>query len=169
MVTTALQPSFHPIHTVNSLRPPIAGDYQYKLTVRDTNYAMHSATVTVTVNTPPMANAGDDKTTYRGETVELNGSGSDPDGHSLTYRWEQLGLDELGVAPTTPVTINAADQANATFVAPNEIGALSFQLTVTDRLGGSHSDTVDVTIQNPPPHSPCWPEQSHQLQQSGHP
>ena len=43
-------------------------------------------------NTPPTANAGADKTAYRGQTVELNGSGSDLDGDTLTYSWEQLGL-----------------------------------------------------------------------------
>ena len=66
----------------------------------------------------------------------------------MTYQWEQLGLDELGVVPVTPVTITNADQANASFVAPNQIGALSFKLTVTDSHGASHSDTVTVTVQN---------------------
>ncbi len=131
----------------------LLGDYAYKLIVTDSNGAKASTTVIVAVapNNPPTANAGDDKTAYRGENVELNGSGSDPDGHPLTYQWEQLGLDELGVVPVTPVTITDSDQAKASFVAPNQIGALSFKLTVTDSHGASHSDTVTVTVQNRSP------------------
>ena len=109
-------------------------------------------------NTPPVANAGGDKTAYRGQSVELNGSGSDLDGDTLTYQWEQLGLDELGISAVTPVTINMADQATANFVAPNEIGALSFQLTVTDSHEASYSDEVQVTVQNRNPIAYAGPD-----------
>ena len=146
--------------TLGFTAPLRLGDYLYKLTVKDTNGAKHSDTVTVTVapNNPPTANAGADKTAYRGQTVELNGSGSDLDGDTLTYGWEQLGLDELGVVPVTPVTINNADQSAANFVAPNQIGALSFKLTVTDSHEASHSDTVTVTVQNREPIALAGPD-----------
>ncbi len=102
-------------------------------------------------NRPPTADAGADKIANRGQEGELVGSGTDPDGDTLTYRWEQLGLDEPGVVPVVPVTINNADQADASFVAPAQIGALSFRLTVTDSHGASHSDTVTVTVRNREP------------------
>ena len=139
-------------HIASFTAPPGNNTLEFKLTVTDSNGAKAADSVTVNVvNIPPTANAGDDKTAYRGETVELNGSGNDANEDTLTYQWEQLGLDELGVVPVTPVTITNADQANASFVAPNQIGALSFKLTVTDSHGASHSDTVTVTVQNRSP------------------
>ena len=135
--------------TASFTAPPGNHRLEFQLTVTDHYGAKAIDKVTVTVqNRDPIANAGDDKTAYRGENVELNGSGSDLDGDTLTYQWEQLGLDELGISAVTPVTINMADQATANFVAPDEIGALSFQLTVTDTRGDSHSDEVQVTVQN---------------------
>ncbi len=134
------------------------GEYVYRLVITDSNGAKASDTVTVDVTNPPTANAGADKTAFRGQTVTLVGSGTDPDGDTLTYQWKQLGLDEVGVTAVTAVTINNADQATANFVAPNEIGALSFELTVTDSNEVSHSDTVDVTIENRDPISYAGPD-----------
>ena len=131
--------------------PSIAGYYQYKLTVEDTNKARHSVTVTVTVNNPPSANVAQEVVTaFRGDTVELNGSGSsDPDGHSLTYSWVQTGVEDQSDVPT--VTITNSDEARASFVAPDYIGRLSFSLTVTDEMGATDSAEVYVTVRNRSP------------------
>ena len=97
------------------------------------------------VNNPPTANPGHTQAVAAGSTVTLDGTGSsDPDGHSLTYRWEQLGLGELGIAPVTPVTISNSDGATATFVAPNQAGPLSFTLTVTDPGLLTHAANVII-------------------------
>ena len=139
--------------------PAEAANLEFRLIVTDGNGATAADSVTVTVvNIPPTANAGDDKTAFRGETVELNGSGNDDNEDTLTYQWEQLGLDELGVVPVTPVTITNAEQAEASFVAPNKIGALSFKLTVTDSHEESHSDTVTVTVENREPIALAGPD-----------
>ena len=63
--------TFRASPTLGFTAPRRPGDYLYKLTVKDTNGAKHSATVTVTVapNNPPTATAGADKTAYRGETL----------------------------------------------------------------------------------------------------
>ena len=96
-------------------------------------------------NRAPTANPGYTQAVAAGSTVTLDGSrSSDPDGHSLTYRWEQLGLGELGIAPVTPVTISNSNQATATFVAPNQAGPLSFKLTVTDPGDLTHSANVTI-------------------------
>ena len=100
-------------------------------------------------NKPPIANAGADKTAYRGETVKLNGSGTDPDGGSLTYQWKWLSTpDEL---ERLAVTLTDSNQASASFVAPDETIRLTFRLTVTDDRGESHSDTVTVSVENRDP------------------
>ena len=123
----------------------------YRLMVKDRYGAKSSATVTVTVNNPPSANVAQEVVTaYRGDTVELNGSGSsDPDGHSLTYSWEQTGVEEPSDVPT--VTITNSDEARASFVAPDYIGRLSFSLTVTDEMGATDSAEVYVTVRNRSP------------------
>ncbi len=96
-------------------------------------------------NRAPTANPGYTQAVAAGSTVTLDGSrSSDPDGHSLTYRWEQLGLGELGIAPVTPVTISNSNQATATFVAPNQAGPLSFKLTVTDPGDLTHAANVTI-------------------------
>ena len=118
----------------------------FKLIVTDRFGAKHFYRVHVTVvNNPPKANPGYTQAVAAGSTVTLDGSrSSDPDGHSLTYRWEQLGLGELGIAPVTPVTISNSNQATATFVAPNQAGPLSFKLTVTDPGDLTHSANVTI-------------------------
>ncbi|MBX3473353.1 MAG: S8 family serine peptidase [Planctomycetes bacterium] len=100
-------------------------------------------------NTPPTANAGADFSVTEGNTATLQGSGSDPDGDTLTFSWAQIG------GPT--VTLNNPGSANASFSAPQVSAptALTFRLTVSDGRGGSATDTVVVTVldsavNNPP-------------------
>ena len=99
-----------------------------------------------TVNTAPTVNAGVDQTVVDNATANLNGSGSDADGDSLTFSWTQI-------AGTT-VAINNASSASASFTPPNvAMGApetLTFQLTVNDG-SLSRTDTVDITVQEPLP------------------
>ncbi len=98
-------------------------------------------------NTTPTASAGPDQSVLENTTVNLNGSGSDPDsGDTLTYSWTQT-------AGGT-VTINNASMASASFMAPDvTLGApatLTFQLTVSDGTA-SRSDSANVLVQEPQP------------------
>jgi glycerophosphoryl diester phosphodiesterase len=120
----------------------------FQLVVRDTqNLASAPDTVTVTVNdvppgnTPPVADAGADRTVAEGAAVELNGgASSDPDGTIASYNWTQLS----GPA----VTLSGANTATPAFTAPQVAGdaSLVFRLTVTDNGGASDSDEVQVTV-----------------------
>lgn len=92
-------------------------------------------------NQAPVANAGTDQTVDEFATVQLSGSGSDPDGTAVTYAWSQTG----GVS----VALSSSNTAQAGFTAPNlAAGAsevLTFQLSVSDG-SLSDTDTVDVTV-----------------------
>ena len=99
------------------------------------------------LNRPPTANAGADQSVFELTTVNLQGSGQDPDiGDTLTYQWTQI-------AGQT-VTINKDNMANANFMGPDVIfnvpEVLTFELLVSDGNVGSYmTDTVDITIHEP--------------------
>lgn len=94
----------------------------------------------------PTADAGADQSTTAGATVTLDGSGSsDPEGDSLTYRWEQTPSVGGG-----QVEITNADEAVATFTMPSGPAALTFKLTVTDSLGQIATDVATVIANRPP-------------------
>ena len=121
---------------------------QFELTVSDGRggIAKDTTIVTVTgVNSPPTADAGSDQTVNEGTEGRLAGSGSDPDGDSLSYSWEQTGGPD--------VTLSSATSPSPTFTAPTVDAntKLTFQLTVNDGTTDSESDTVIVTIKDIPP------------------
>ncbi|MBB6647437.1 PKD domain-containing protein [Halobellus ruber] len=130
--------------TVNSSRTLV-----FEVTASDGN-ASDTDTVNVTVrpgNTPPIADAGPDRTATGGTAVELNASGSsDPDGDRLSFLWAQTS------GPT--VTLRGSTTATPTFTTPEVKSerTLVFEVTVSDGTGFD-SDTVNVTVQpgNTPP------------------
>ncbi len=129
----------------------VAEDLIFSLTVTDNRGATNTDNVTVTINpvaglnTPPIANAGPDQNVVSASSVNLDGTGSaDPDGSIVSYAWQQT----VGTA----VTLSAADTATPLFDAPtvtaNEV--LTFQLSVTDNEGATHSDLVNITVMPAP-------------------
>lgn len=107
-------------------------------------------------NTPPTANAGADQTVVTGQVVTLNGSGSsDPDGTIASYSWTQTS--------GTAVTLSGTG-ASRTFT-PATTGVRVFELTVTDNLGATDTDTVQITVNasgggNVAPTANAGPDQS---------
>ena len=83
----------------------------------------------ISVNQPPVANAGADVTVNLGDSVILDGSNSsDADGNIVSYQWDN---GSTGVSPTT------------TF---NSEGTFTITLTVTDDQGATATDSVVVTV-----------------------
>jgi hypothetical protein len=94
-------------------------------------------------NTPPTASAGADKVVAPGAIVNLDGTGStDSNGTIATYAWTQTA--------GTAVTLASSTTATPSFTAPASAGTLTFQLTVTDNGGASHSDSIVVTVNATP-------------------
>ena len=104
----------------------------------------YTATVTLTVlsvNDPPVADAGPDQNVTVGDLVALDASGSsDPvEGDPLGYIWT---FETRPVGSTAALT--GADTVGPTF-APNLPGDYVVELTVDDGNGGFATDTVTVT------------------------
>lgn len=97
-------------------------------------------------NQAPTADAGADQTVAEATTVNLLGTGSDPEGSALSFSWAQ----SAGVT----VTLDSPDSASASFIAPaappGGTEVLQFQLTVSDGQR-SATDTVAITVQEPQP------------------
>ena len=124
----------------------LPGNYVISLTVSN-GAGSDTAMVTVsTGNTPPVANAGANRTVSPGTLVTLNGSGSsDVDGDPLTYSW---------------TIVNKPPGSNAVLLAPNSVtpvftvdiaGSYDIRLIVNDGKVDSTPSTVTITTQNTPP------------------
>ena len=129
---------------VNNL---VQGTYQFQLTVTDNQGATGTDTVVITVNPavniPPLANAGADQSiTLPVNTVTLTGSGTDADGTIASYQWAQI---------SGPSTFNIASPSQAQTAVNNLVpGVYQFQLTVTDNLGATATDTVNIIVNTTP-------------------
>ena len=123
--------------------------YGFTLTVTDADEATDKDTVTITVNAPPKAEAGPDRTYGSAASVTLDGSGSSDTTGTFTYAWLRTEGADSGDAAA--VTLVGANTANPTFTAetlasgaPNV--SYGFTLTVTDADGIEATDTVKITV-----------------------
>lgn len=99
-----------------------------------------SSPVTVTVNQPPVADAGSDQTVTVNTQVTLDGTGSkDPDGDPITYTWS---IQSQPAGSDVQLSDSTASQPTFT---PVVTGDYVFSLTVTDSRGGT-SDPATVTV-----------------------
>ena len=132
----------------------------FMLTVMDSTGVFDSDRIRITVghdappnsNDPPSADAGTDMTVRPRETVNLLGSGSDPDNDKISYSWTQTGGHD--------VILTNSDKASASFTAPNLIGTLTFMLTVVDSTGQAGSDSIDITVESTLPVADAGSNQS---------
>ncbi|BAS29362.1 PKD domain-containing protein [Limnochorda pilosa] len=125
--------------------PDVAGEYRVELVVDDGHGETDRDEVTVTANTPPVADVGPDQRVLPGTTVQLEGSGStDPDGDPLAYGWEFVfrpaGSEAVLAGASTPTASFVADVA----------GVYTVRLTVDDGRGGTAQDEVTITANTPP-------------------
>ena len=119
-----------------------AGVRVFRLTVTDNQGATGLSEVTITVNASnqaPTANAGSDQTTVLPvSSVNLTGSGNDPDGTIASYAWTQVS--------GTGATITNPSAQNTSITGLTTAGARIFRLTVTDNLGATGTSEVTITV-----------------------
>ena len=118
--------------------------YTFSYTVTDDDGAegIDEVTITVIVNNPPTADAGNDQTvsvaSSQTRTVTLSGTASDGDGTIVAHQWSQTA--------GTDVTLSGADSATATFTVNATETTYTFSYTVTDDDGATATDEVSVTV-----------------------
>jgi len=113
----------------------VAGTYDARLTVTDTDGYTDTASRTITVQAAPTADAGPDKTVTDGETVTYDASGStDTDGTITGYEWD---LDGDGTYEQTGETVSHAYSSHGTHTAT---------VRVTDDDGLTDTDSVETTV-----------------------
>ncbi len=94
------------------------------------------------IQSPPIANAGQDQTVTEGLTVSLDGASSYATTSGATivsYSWVKTSGPTVG--------LNGATSPSPFFTAPAQPTTLTFSLTVTDSLGQvSSPDSVTITV-----------------------
>ena len=121
------------------------GTYTAKVTVSDGNGGQSSDTIEIKVNKPPKSNNPPtvqlDATPKTGDSplaVEFTITANDPDGDSLTIDWD-FGDNQTAQGQTS---------RNHTY---QNAGNYTAKVTVSDGKGGTANDTVQITVNQPPP------------------
>ena len=125
----------------------------FKFTASDTAGNSPWDTVSVIVrpaprdpNRRPEANAGPDKDILFGTICELSGSGTDPEGDKLSFRWINIdNVPNLVFSSLTQQTIR---------ISKLRVGISRFGLRVEDSQGLWDVDTVEIRVLPPINHAP---------------
>lgn len=124
-----------------SLSNMVEGVYTFRLTATNSASQTGFDDVKISVfsgNQNPVANAGADRTiTLPTNSLNLVGSGSDPDGSISSYLWTKVSGPAATMAGTTTATLSLSNLVQGNYV---------FRLTVTDNLGATGSDDINVTV-----------------------
>jgi uncharacterized protein YkwD len=133
--------------TVRFTAPASEGHSRIRILVTDDDGAIDTDVVQVNYEAPvpsnqaPTANAGSNLTVETGDSVTVNGSGSDSDGSIVNWAWTQVS--------GTTVSLTGADSPDVSFTAPGDATTIRLRLTVTDDDGATDSDEMLVTVEEP--------------------
>jgi PKD repeat protein len=134
----------------------VVGLYVMQLVVDDGETPGLPDTVLITSeNSPPVADAGLDRTVRIGEIVSIDGLGSnDPDGDPLAYIWSFSSVPAGSIA-----ALRGARTATPSFVV-DVGGTYGVKLTVSDGWKSSAPDTVQFNVENSLPVADAGPDRT---------
>lgn len=116
----------------------VSGSYAFRFVVKTVDGRTFSDDAAVTVDHPPIVNAGTDKTLILPQAeITLYGSASDPDGAVVSYRWSKYSGPNAVIGDNTLPALHIAKLYQGTYV---------FRLTATDDKGVAGVDYVTVTV-----------------------
>ncbi|MFB6375353.1 MAG: PKD domain-containing protein, partial [Bradymonadaceae bacterium] len=121
--------------TTTMLAPDVLGSYTVELSVNDGNKTATDTVEVTAANQAPTAEAGSDKSSARGQSVTLDGTGSsDPDtSDSLSYSWS------LTSKPSGSSATLGSSSGSSTTLTPDVLGDYIVELTVDDQSGASNA------------------------------
>jgi PKD repeat protein len=131
------------IEAVHAFEVP--GEHTVTLTVTDGggNTGTDTMTVTVVDDEDPVADAGEDPTgVTAGDTVTLSASNSTDNAGIVNYTWEFTDVSPMALYGETVEYVF------------DEAGEFVVTLTVRDDAGNTDTDTVTVTVSEPPVNDP---------------
>jgi gliding motility-associated-like protein len=121
----------------------IEGTYTFLLTTTDDDGAEDGDEIDIIVspegaNQKPFANAGSDQTlNLPTNSINVTGSGSDPDGTITTYFWTKVSGPGATLSNINTPTLSIADMVEGSYV---------FKLTVTDNNNETGSDQMSIQV-----------------------
>lgn len=119
------------------------GSRTVKGTIRDKDNGDTEYTTSVAIdNVPPTADAGESYSGNEGSSINISGSGSDPDGGTVTYLWTvaPAGLCSFGDATAASTTVTCTDN-----------GSFTLTLKVTDDENAFTTDDATLNVDNVKP------------------
>lgn len=144
----ASQSEFDSSSATPTFSPTVSGAYTFSLTVNDgTENSATPSTKSLTVNTRPTANAGDNTTATGGSSKSLTGGATDADtgDDTFTYAWTITTVPTGACLSTGTGDLTGATSAGVSFT-PRVNGTFVLGLTVNDGEHNSAQDTVNVVV-----------------------
>jgi choice-of-anchor B domain-containing protein len=89
-------------------------------------------------NTAPVLSVGDSRQVNAGQVVTLAVTAQDAENDSISYQWQQVS--------GTAVTLQNAQTATASFVAPSSNSSLVFAVIATDSRGAQNSAQLTISV-----------------------
>jgi hypothetical protein len=117
----------------------VSGSYIFKLTAKDNDGNTSSDQMTMTVDAPPVVNAGPDKSVVlpMSTSITMTGSATDADGTITKYLWSKYSGPNATVSNTGSPSMIITKLYEGQYV---------FKLAVTDNLGVTGIDYVTINV-----------------------